>query len=120
MAESPLSTIPRMLTIARAAEQMECDPETLRRAIRKKKLGCYRFGGCIRISPAQLQAFLETALCPANDQTDLSCSSTEAPGASSGGKEDIAAVAQQGRRLRHALDKPSRTSRPPLSVVPSS
>lgn len=59
MTDSPL------LTTAQAATKLGCHPETLRRAIRKGTLTCFRFGGCIRLSAAHLQAYLDSAQRPA-------------------------------------------------------
>lgn len=60
---------PALLTVEAAAHQLGVHPETVRRAIRSKKLACYRFAGCIRVSPDHLTAYLETHLCPAQGQT---------------------------------------------------
>ncbi len=110
----------RLLTVAAAAEFLGCHPETLRRAIRARRLPCYRFGGCTRISSGQLRAYLEDALCPVRDRKDPSSSGTEPNGQSSGGKTDRVAEFQQARRMNAALDNPSRISKPNLNVIRSS
>ncbi|MGI4950960.1 MAG: helix-turn-helix domain-containing protein [Janthinobacterium lividum] len=102
--------LPRLFTVAAAAAQLDCHPETLRRAIRRGDLACYRLGGCTRIAPDQLSAYLEAALCPARDPQDLSSSSTGASGPSAGGTMDAVDSFRQARRTRRALDKPSRIS----------
>jgi excisionase family DNA binding protein len=103
---------PTLMTAARAAEILGCHPETIRRAIRSERLSCYRFGGCTRISPEHLQSYLDAALCPARDQTDLSSSPTEANSQSSGGREDRVAAFRLEQRMNAALDRPSRTKPP--------
>lgn len=112
--------IPRLLTAAAAATQLGCHPETIRRAIRAGALACYRLGGCTRIAPEQLAAYLERHRCPARDPQDPSSNSAAASGASSGGTEASVAGFRQGRRTRRALDRASRISKPALSVVPPS
>ena len=108
---------PPLLTVAAAAARLDCSPETVRRAIRAGRLACYRIGGCTRIAPEHVAAFLETRLCPARDPQDPGSNSAAAPGASSGGTAASGAAFQQGRRTGRALDRPSRTLKPSLSVV---
>ena len=107
----------RLLTVAAAAAQLGCNPETIRRAIRTQALACYRLGGCIRIAPEHLTAYLETHLCPAQGQPHPSSASVAVSGASPGGTATGAAAYQQARRTQRALDRASRTSRPALIVV---
>jgi excisionase family DNA binding protein len=95
----------RLLTITKAAEQFDCHPETLRRAIRAGKLACYRFGGAVRLSPEHLQAWMDAALCPARDPQDQSLSHAEEAGQSSGGMETHVAALQQARRQNKALGR---------------
>ena len=113
-------SLPRLFTVDTAAAQLDCHPETLRRAIRRGDLACYRIGGCTRIAPDQLTAYLEASLCPARDPSDPSSSSTAGSGPSAGGTMDAVDTFRQARRTRRALDKPSRITRPSLSVIPSS
>jgi excisionase family DNA binding protein len=56
---------PRLMTVAGAAAALTRHPETVRRAIRAGRLGCYRIGGCTRISPEQLEAYLTASELPA-------------------------------------------------------
>ncbi len=110
-------TDPRLQTVTQAARSLGCHPETLRRAIRRGELSCYKFGGCIRLSPEQLQAYLDTALCPARGPKNPSSSNTGADGTSSGGKAERVAEFRRERRMESALDSPLRTSKPNLNVV---
>ena len=109
-----------MLTVRKAAVLLDVHPETLRRAIRAGKLACYKPGRCARISEQQLQAYLDAHLCPARDQTDPVSNGENSDGISPGGTEMHVAAFQLARRMNAALDKPSRISRPELSVVRSS
>lgn len=104
-------------TVTQAARSLGCHPETLRRAIRRGELSCYKFGGCIRLSPDQLQAYLDTALCPARGPKSLNSSNTEADGTSSGGKAERVDAFRRERRMQSALDNPLRTSKPNLNLV---
>ncbi len=108
---------PRLMTVAAAAAELDCHPETLRRAIRAGRLSCYRMGGCTRIAPEHLTAYLEDHLCPARDPMDQSSNGAGASGTPSGGKMDIAEGLRLERRMTRALDRPSRTSSPDLSVI---
>jgi hypothetical protein len=56
-----------------------------------------------------LQSYLDAALRPARDQTDLNSNSIEGNTQSSGGKADFAAAFRQERQMNAALDKSSRT-----------
>ena len=112
--------LPRLFTVDSAAAQLDCHPETLRRAIRRGDLACYRIGGCTRIAPEHLTAYLEASLCPARAPQDPSLSGTAASGPSAGGTQDAVDTFRQARRTRAALDKPWRTTKPSLSVIPSS
>jgi excisionase family DNA binding protein len=60
----------KLLTVEKAAAALDCHSETIRRAIRSGRLGCYRFGGLIRISPEQLRQFLDASFCPAKSPPD--------------------------------------------------
>ena len=68
--------MPRLMTVAAAAE-LDCHPETIRRAIRAGKLTHYRLMGLIRISPDQIAAFVESGLQPARDPEDKRSTGTE-------------------------------------------
>lgn len=104
------------MTVARAAESIGCNPETIRRAIRNGNLSCYRFGTSIRVSAEHLQTYLDNALCPARDPLDQSLSATVAGGASHGGKATPVAAFRQERRMNVALDKPLRILKPKAGV----
>ena len=106
-----------LLTVTRAAHSLGCHPETLRRAIRRGDLSCYKFGGCIRVSPEQLQAYLDTALCPARGPKNPNSNNTGEDGTSSGGKAERVGEFRRERRMESALDSPLRTSKPNLNVV---
>ena len=108
---------PHLLTVIRAARSLGCHPETLRRAIRRGDLSCYKFGGCIRLSPEQLQAYLDSALCLARGPKNHNSNNTEEDGTSSGGKAERVAAFRQERQMESALDSPLRTSRTNLNVV---
>lgn len=56
---------PKLLTAAEASEQLGVHPETIRRAVRNRKLAHYRFAGVIRIAQDQLNAYLAVSLRPA-------------------------------------------------------
>jgi excisionase family DNA binding protein len=101
---------PALMTVNGAAEQIGCHPETIRRAIRTGRLACYRMRGCTRIAPEHLQAYLDASLCPARDQQDHDSNSTAANGTSRGGREMSVSDFRQARRIRAALDRPSRIS----------
>jgi excisionase family DNA binding protein len=111
---------PRIYTTATAAAALGYHVETVRRAIREGRLACYRPGRAARISEEHLQAWLKASECPARDPQDQSSNGTEADGASSGGTMDLGAELRQERRMNQALEGSSRTSKPSLSVVPSS
>lgn len=104
-------TEPILMTVSRAAASLGCHPETLRRAIRRGTLACYRFGGCTRISPEHLQAYLENALCPARDPKAQSLRYTGDDGPSFGGKTDRVGDFRLGQRMNAALDSPLRISK---------
>lgn len=65
--ETGPSIIPRLMTVAAASAELQCNPETIRRAIRARQLACYRLGGLIRVTPEQLVAHVESTLRPAHD-----------------------------------------------------
>ena len=109
-----------LLTVEDVAARLGTHPETIRRAIRSKRLTCYRLNGCIRIAPDHLNSYLEASLCPALGQPVQSSKSEPESGASSGGMAIPVDVFQQARRTRLALDKASRTSKPALKVVQQS
>ena len=97
-----------LLTVEAAAQHLGCHPETIRRAIRTRKLACYRLSGCIRIAPDHLTAYLESNLCPAQGQTAPRSSNTAASGSSSGTTtEERVAAFQQARRIKSAVNKPT-------------
>ena len=106
-----------LLTVEAAAERLGCAPETVRRAIRAGRLACYRLGGCIRIAPEHLSAFLESHLCPVRDQTAPASSSTADSTTSPGGTDRHVGAYQQARRTQSALDRALRTSKPSLNIV---
>ena len=62
--------LPRLMTVAAAAAELDCHPETIRRAIRAGKIAHYRLMGMIRVSPEQIAAFVESCLQPARDTED--------------------------------------------------
>nr|WP_321985377.1 helix-turn-helix domain-containing protein [uncultured Lichenicoccus sp.] len=101
---------PRLMTVSAAAELIGMHPETLRRAIRKGELTCYRRKGCTRIAPEHLQEFLDKDLCLAKGSTSLTLRSDGDLGLSSGGSEGSVTAFRRGQRLKAALDKPSRIS----------
>jgi excisionase family DNA binding protein len=112
MLDAPL---PRLMTIDDAAEALRCHPETLRRAIRRKKLSCYRFGGLYRLSAEHLQAYLESAQCLASSPPNAAES-----GAPASGMEPALEGSRQARRINAAIDSFSRISMPDLKVIRSS
>ena len=99
-----MSDHPRLLTIAAAADQLDLNPETIRRAIRAGRLACYRLGGCTRIAPEQLAAYLESSLCPARETKSLTLSPEEGSGQSSGGKTDSVDEFRRERTMNRALN----------------
>lgn len=110
---------PRLYTTASAAAALGYHVETIRRAIRAGKLACYRPGRNARIAPEHLDAWLKASECPARDPNDPLSNDTEADGQSSGGMAASVAEFRLEQRMNKALDAPSRTSRPDLSVVPN-
>jgi excisionase family DNA binding protein len=96
---------PRLMTVARVAAQLDCHPETIRRAIREGRLACYRMRGCTRISPEHLQAYLDAFECRALDQIPQHLNSVAGGGKSSGGMAASAAASRLERRMRLALAK---------------
>jgi excisionase family DNA binding protein len=111
--------LPRLMTIDDAAEALHCHPETLRRAIRQKRLSCYRIGGLYRLSAEQLKTYLESAQCLALGQTAPSSPDIAENGVSASGMETALAGSRQVRRMSAALDSSSRISRPDLKVIRS-
>lgn len=65
--ESGRSTLPQLMTLDAAAAQLGCSTEHLRRAIRAKRLACYRYARRTMITPEHLAAFVESTLRPASD-----------------------------------------------------
>ncbi len=63
-----MHNIPKLFTVEVVAGQFGVHPETIRRAIRSGRMGCYRLGGCIRVSADQLAAYLEASLCSSRKQ----------------------------------------------------
>ena len=45
-----MNDLPKLFTVEVIADQLGMHPETIRRAIRSGRMGCYRLGGCVRIS----------------------------------------------------------------------
>lgn len=109
----------RTITISAAAAQLGVHPETLRRAIRAGKMACYRMGGCVRLAPEHIDAYLESSLCPARDPQDPGLNSAAASGASSGGTATNVDGFRLAQQMRSTLDRPSRISRPRLHAIPS-
>ena len=55
---APAPVAVRLLTLAAVAEQTGLSLSTLRRAIRHRRLSVHRIGRCLRVSEADLAAFL--------------------------------------------------------------
>lgn len=51
----------RILTVAQVAEVLQVHPDTVYARIRGGQLRATHIGGCIRILPAELDRFLESA-----------------------------------------------------------
>ncbi len=90
--------LPKLFTVEFVAEQFNVHPETIRRAIRSRRMGCYRLGGCIRVSTEQLAEYLGSILCSSREQN--------LPAAFVATHDQTSAVAEfrRGRRMRRALD----------------
>ena len=102
-------TEPLFLTVDEAAARIRVHPETIRRAIRRGELACYRRPGCTRIAPEHLQAYMDAALCPARGSTGLTSNGAATAGPSSGTQSATVADFRLRQRLKAALDRPDRT-----------
>ncbi|MGI4793643.1 MAG: helix-turn-helix domain-containing protein [Janthinobacterium lividum] len=83
----------RLFTIADVADRLKCHPETIRRAIRRGDLVCYRMRGCTRASEEQLATFLQRFIpeaMPATNARQLS---------------DIVDDFRWDRRMQRAIDR---------------
>ncbi len=67
MSNSPctIDMMPTLMTVAAAAKYLGCHEETVRRAIRDKRLECYRPQRRCMISIEQLKKFLDSSQCRA-------------------------------------------------------
>lgn len=101
--ESGRGILPRLMTVAAAAEELGCSAEHLHRAIRARRLACYRLGRLIRVTPEQIAAYVESSLCPAQDPRGH----VSTAGADDGASERAVEALQQTRRVNRALDRPS-------------
>jgi len=108
-----------LYTASEIAQQLGLSAETIRRACRSKRLPHYKFAGTIRISREQLLRYLELNECHVSGQQDQPSSGIVTPGPSSGGSTGAVVALRRARQANHALNKPSRTSRPLLKVIPS-
>lgn len=59
LAKNRMTDSSPLLTTAQAAAKLSCHPQTLRRAVHKGTLTCFRVGYCLRFSAAHLQAYLD-------------------------------------------------------------
>ena len=100
---------PLFLTVDEAAARIAVHPETIRRAIRRGELACYRRPGCTRIAPEHLQAYMDVAFCPARGSASFTSNGTATAGPLSGGKATTVADFRLRQRLKAALDRPDRT-----------
>jgi excisionase family DNA binding protein len=96
---------PLLLTVARAAEQLAVNPETIRRAIRNGRLVPHKFGGCIRISWEQLQAFLDEGKCSTVVKESSIPADADAPGQSNNGTAAAVAALRRERQFRKLARK---------------
>lgn len=60
-----MTELSKLMTAEEVAALLSVHPETIRRAVRNRKLAHYRFAGCIRIAQDQLDAYLAASLRPA-------------------------------------------------------
>ena len=92
-----MTDLPTLMTIEEAAERLCVHPETIRRAVRNRKLAHYRFAGVIRIAQVHVADYLAASLCPARDHA----------AAEGGQTEETSRVAdfQRSRRFARALDR---------------
>jgi excisionase family DNA binding protein len=100
-----MSDHPRLLTTAKVAKILECNPETIRGAIRAGRLACYRLGGCTRISHEQLAGYLESSLRPVQETTSLTLNGAEESDELSVRKSDVIADFRRQRAMNKAIDK---------------
>ncbi|WP_083301825.1 helix-turn-helix domain-containing protein [Kozakia baliensis] len=98
-----MGEVERLMTVNRVAMIVSVHPETIRRAIRARKLGAYRAPGGLRISETDLKAYLDTYHCPASEMTSRTWSYVEANGPSSGGKKGSVSDFRQALRTKNAL-----------------
>lgn len=108
-----------LLTVQQVAARLECNPETIRRAVRVGALGCHRLGNRYRISVDQLDAFLEARRCPGPGLIAPTSNDTEENMQSHGMRKAPAAGFRQEQRMKNALDNSSRISKASLSVIRS-
>ncbi len=102
-------TEPLFLTVDEAAAHLAVHPETIRRAIRRGELACYRRRGCTRIAPEHLQAYMDAAFCPARGSASSTSNGAATAGPSSSGKAVTVADFRLRQRLKAAADRPVRT-----------
>lgn len=97
--------MPRLLTVKKAAFEIQFCAETLRRAIRAGKLAAYRRPGGYRISTTDLKAYMDTYHCPASEMISPTWNYVAANGRLSGGKKDKENDFRLAQRTRTALAK---------------
>lgn len=97
--------MPRLLTVRKAASEIDVCPETVRRAIRSGKLAAYLRPGGYRVSTVDLQAYMDTYHCPASETTSRTWNYAAANGRLSGGKADKESAFRLAQRTRNALAK---------------
>ncbi|GAJ30586.1 helix-turn-helix domain-containing protein [Acidomonas methanolica] len=97
--------LPVFMTVPEAAMAVRRHPETLRRAIREGRLAAWRQRGCTLVSVADLMAYMEGFLCPAQKMKTPTSNSGAASITSSGGKRENDVDFRLAQRMRSALDK---------------
>lgn len=103
-----MTYLPRLVTVAAAASALGVHAETLRRAIRRGDLDCYKFGACIRLAPEQIQRFIE---CQDQNENNPTSSSVAGSGASRGTMQGNVGGFRLEQRMKKALDSPLRISK---------
>jgi excisionase family DNA binding protein len=96
--------IPRLMTIKRVADILSCHPETIRRAIRRGDLASYQIGGCIRLSIAQVEEYLERAQRLAMEATRDSASAQHQGKTSLNNQQEWLGDFRRMQRIRRSLE----------------
>ncbi len=89
--------LPELWTVQQVAGRLKVTPETVRRFVRAGRLGCYQMGGCTRVSPEQVAAYLQASLRPPREMAPTLVQPTS--------HSSVVEEFRQRRRIQRAVDR---------------